>query len=149
MSSKPPQIYVNLPVAELERSITFYTAIGFTANPKFSDSTSIMMVFSPTIHVMLLTRERFAEFLPTDRRVVDATTSAQVLLCLSAHSRTAVDDMINKAAAAGGTADVAPKEVISDLMYGRSFEDLDGHVWETIWMDDRAEDCPSELRGGK
>lgn len=145
MSSKPQQIFVNLPVAALEPSIAFYTALGFNANPKFSDPTSMMMVLSPTIYVMLLTPARFDGFLPADRSIADAKTSAQVLLCVSADSKTAVDQMIDNVAAAGGTTDVAPMEKMGDYMYGRSFADLDGHVWEVVWMDEQADTYPPEL----
>lgn len=148
MSSKAPHyICINLPVAALDASITFYTAIGFTKNPKFSDPTCMMMVFSPAIQVMLLTPACFANFLPAGQPITDATTSTQVLFCLSAHSRTAVDDMIDKAAAAGGTADIAPKQVMGDMIYARSFADLDGHIWKMVWMDDRPENCPTGMKG--
>ena len=128
----PMMIFVNLPVKDLDRSIAFYEAIGATKNPQFSDDTAACMVHSGTIHVMLLTHPKFSQF--TTRAIPDATRTAQVLLCISRDSREAVDRITEAAASAGGKADHGPKQD-HGFMYGRSFEDPDGHVWEPMWMD--------------
>jgi uncharacterized protein len=125
-------IFVNLPVSDLARATTFYQAIGATKNEQFSDETASCMVFSETIHAMLLTHDKFRQFTP--KKIADARTSSEVLSCLSAESRNAVDDMVGRAKAAGGAADPSPKQDFG-FMYGRSFEDPDGHIWEVMWMD--------------
>ena len=125
-------IFVNLPVADLPRSMAFYEAIGAKNNPQFTDDTAACMVFSETIHVMLLTHEKFRQFTP--RPVADARAATEVLVCLSADSRNEVDSVVGKATAAGGKADPGPKQDFG-FMYGRSFEDLDGHIWELMFMD--------------
>ena len=128
----PKMIFVNLPVADLTRSTAFYEAVGGVKNPQFSDDTASCIVFSDAIHVMLLTHDKWRQF--TDRRIPDARTFAQVLLCLSADSRAAVDEMVENAAAAGSSIDPTPNQDFG-FMYGRSFEDPDGHIWEVMWMD--------------
>ena len=125
-------IFVNLPVSDLTRATAFYQAIGATKNEQFSDETASCMVFSETIHVMLLTHDKYRQFTP--KKIADARTSSQVLICLSADSREAVDDMVGKAQAGGGGIDPGPKQDYG-FMYGRSFEDPDGHHWEVMWMD--------------
>ncbi|KAL9102434.1 MAG: hypothetical protein Q9163_002426 [Psora crenata] len=131
------KIFINLPVRDLTAASAFYTAIGFTANHKFADANSLMMVLSPSIHVMLLTHEFFGGFVPAGRTICDANQSTEVLVCMSAESREEVDQLVHKAAAAGGKADVGFKQVEEGgMMYGRSFQDLDGHVWEVMWMAD-------------
>ena len=125
-------IFVNLPVADLERSTAFYQAVGASKNEQFCDGTASCMVFSDTIHAMLLTHEKFRQFTP--KKIADARQSSEVLICVSAESRDAVDEMVGKAAAAGGAVDPCPKQDYG-FMYGRSFEDLDGHIWEVMWMD--------------
>ena len=130
--ANPKLIFVNLPVGNLARATAFYEAIGATKNPQFSDGTASCMVVSETIHVMLLTHDKFRQFTP--KPISDARTSNQVLLCLSADSRDAVDGTVAKASGAGGSADPSPKEDYG-FMYGRSFEDPDGHMWQVMWMD--------------
>lgn len=131
----PKMIFINLPVADLARSITFYEAVGATKNEMFSDETAACMVVSDVIHVMLLTHDKWKGF--TDRAIPDAHASAQVLLCLSEDSREAVDAVVNKAAGAGGKADPNATQDYG-FMYGRSYADPDGHIWETMWMDPAA-----------
>jgi hypothetical protein len=126
-------IFVNLPVTDLERSKAFYEAIGFRNEPKFSNDAAAMMVLSDTISVMLLTHPFYATF--TRKPIADARSSSQVLLCISCESPADVDRITNAAASAGGQADVAPKQDMGEVMYGRSFEDPDGHHWEPMWMD--------------
>jgi predicted lactoylglutathione lyase len=127
----PKMIFVNLPVVDLERSIAFYKAIGAEQNQQFSDATAAMMSFSAEINVMLLTHDKFRQF--TSKRIADAKETTEVLLALSADSREDVDDITDKAIAAGGR-EPRPTED-HGWMYGRSFEDPDGHVWEPMWMD--------------
>lgn len=128
----PKMVFINLPVADLARSTAFYQAIGAVKNEQFSDETASGMVFSDTIHVMLLTHEKFRQFTP--KAIADARTTSEVLICLSAESAAEVDDMVARSVAAGGRADPGPKQDYG-FMYGRSFEDPDGHIWEVMWMD--------------
>jgi len=129
-------IFINLPVADLDRSIAFYEAIGGRKEPKFSNDRAAMIVLSDTIHVMLLTHDFYKSF--TTKPIADAHQTSQVLLALSANSTAEVDATIAKASTAGGIADPGPKQEMGELMYGRSFEDPDGHHWEVMWMDARA-----------
>jgi predicted lactoylglutathione lyase len=125
-------IFITLPVADVGRATAFYQAIGARKNEQFSDATASCMVLSETIHAMLSTHDKFRQF--TTKDIADARTATSVLLCVSADSRDAVDDIVAKATAAGGRADPSPKDEF-DFMYGRSFEDLDGHMWGVTWMD--------------
>jgi uncharacterized protein len=125
-------IFVNLPVSDLARATTFYQAVGAEKNEPLCDGTASCMVFSETIHVGLLTHDKFRQFTP--KRIADAKTSSEVLICLSVDSRDAVDDMVGKVEAAGGGVDPCPKQDYG-CMYSRSFEDPDGHIWEVMWMD--------------
>ncbi|WP_326914118.1 VOC family protein [Sphingopyxis chilensis] len=140
----PQMIFVNLPVTDLEKSKAFYEAVGAANNPAFTDDTAACMVVEEgSIHVMLLTHEKWATF--TSKAIPDARTTAQVLLCVSADSREAVDGQVDKAVKAGGKADPTPTQDFG-FMYGRSFEDPDGHIWEVMWMDPTAipTDAPVE-----
>ena len=125
-------IFVNLPVSDLARSTAFYQAIGGEKNPQFSDDTASCMVFSESIYVMLLTHDKYGQF--TSKKIADAKATSEVIMCLSSDSRAAVDDMVARAQGAGGRADPGPKQD-HGFMYGRSFEDPDGHHWEPMWMD--------------
>ncbi len=127
----PRMIFVNLPVADLQRSVAFYEAVGGVKNPQFSDDTAACIVFSETIHVMLLTHDKFRQFTP--KRIADAHETSEVLICISAESRGAVDEITENALAAGGREPREPQDY--GFMYGRSFEDLDGHIWEPMFMD--------------
>ena len=129
-------IFINLPVSDLGRATAFYQAVGATKNPKFSNEMAYMVSFSDAINVMLLTHDFFGTF--TSKTIADARRSCQVLLCLSAESPEAVDALTEKAGAAGGALDPTPKQDMGGVMYGRSFEDLDGHIWEVMWMDPAA-----------
>ena len=128
-------IFINLPVTDLDRSIAFYEAVGATKNPQFSDDTAACMVLSDTIYVMLLTHAKWATF--GDVPIHDAHKGAQVLLCLTRPDKPAVDRVVEQAEAAGGKADVNPVQDYG-FMYGRSFRDPDGHIWENVWMDPQA-----------
>lgn len=128
-------IFVNLPVTDLKRSMAFYASVGAVNNPAFTDDTAACMVLSDTIHVMLLTHDKWRQF--TSKPIVDAHTHAQVLLCLSAGSRDEVSALVDQATHAGGKADPTPTQDFG-FMFGRSFEDPDGHIWEIMWMDPSA-----------
>ena len=136
-------IFVNLPVADLDKSKAFYEAIGFTNNPMFSDETAACMVLSDAIYVMLLTHAKWSSF--TAKAIPDAKESAQLMLAINRDDRAAVDEINEKAARAGGKPDCNPKQDLG-FMYGRSFEDPDGHIWEPFWMDPRAaQDGPGDM----
>ena len=130
-ASTPKMIFVNLPVKDLKASIAFYEAVGAVPNKDFADESAQMLSFSESIHVMLLTHERFSSFTP--RKIPNAHETAQVLLALSEASRDDVDATTRKALAAGGTEPNPSQD--HGFMYGRSFADLDGHIWEVSWMD--------------
>ena len=128
-------IFVNLPVGDLSKSRRFLEALGAVNEPKFTDETAACMTLSESIHVMLLTHEKFRQFTP--RPIADANKGSEVLLCISADSRENVDTAVEQAVANGGTADPAPKQDYG-VMYGRSVSDPDGHIWEIMWMDPAA-----------
>jgi len=128
----PKLIFVNLPVTDLGRSVAFYEAVGARPDHRFTDETAACMVFSETIHVMLLTHDKYRQF--TAKPIADAHTSSAALICLSAESRADVDAMVERAGDAGGTRDPGRTQDYG-CMYGRSFEDPDGHHWEIMWMD--------------
>lgn len=130
----PRMIFVNLPVANLAKSMAFYTAIGFKNNPHFTDETAACMVWSDAIHVMLLTHAKWKTF--TSRPIPPATAS-EVMLAISLDSRAEVDAMNKLVAGNGGTADINPAQD-HGFMYSRALADPDGHVWEAFWMDPAA-----------
>jgi predicted lactoylglutathione lyase len=125
------KIFVNLAVKDLKRSMEFFKALGFGYNPQFTDETAACMVISEDIYTMLLTRPKFREF--TKKKLADAARTTEVLTCLAVEDRAKVDAVVNAALAAGGTAAREPMDY--GFMYGRSFNDLDGHIWEIIYMD--------------
>ena len=124
------QIFVNLPVKNLDQSVEFFTKLGYAFNPQFTDKTATCMIVSDGIFVMLLTEDKFKTFTP--KAICDATKSTEVLLCLSCESRKKVDEMVRKAVAAGGTTYNEPQD--HGFMYGHGYQDLDGHIWELIFM---------------
>jgi len=128
MSTK---IFVNLPVKDLKKSKEFFTSLGYTFNPQFTDENAACLVISEEIYAMLILPEFFKRF--TRKDIVDATRGTEVIIALSAESREAVDELLKKAIAAGGKQTRDTEDY--GWMYGRSFEDLDGHQWETMWMD--------------
>ncbi len=137
----PRMIFVNLPVTVLARSRRFLEALGAVNEPRFTDETAACMTFSDSIHVMLLTHDKFSQFTP--RPIADATSASEVLLCLSADSRESVDSTVERGVAAGGAADPAAKQDYG-VMYGRSVADPDGHIWEIMWMDPAAAERGAE-----
>ncbi|MBO7939556.1 MULTISPECIES: VOC family protein [Streptomyces] len=127
-------IFVNLPVNDLDASKKFFTELGYTINPQFSDENATSVVISDTIVAMLLTKPFYATF--TKKEIADATKTSETLIALSAESRDKVDELVDRALALGAT----PSGETQDMgfMYGRAFDDLDGHTWEIIWMDPSA-----------
>lgn len=125
------KIFVNLPVSDLKKSMDFFAALGFTFNPQFTDDTAACMVISEEIYSMLLTREKFKEFSPNP--VCDATKSNEALLCLSCETPAEVGETVAKALAAGAKRFSEPKDY--GFMIQDGFQDLDGHIWEFIYMD--------------
>lgn len=131
MSTK---IFVNLPVKDLGRSIDFFTRIGFSVNPQFTDENAACVVISDDIYAMLLVEKFFQSF--TDKELVDATRSTETILALGLDSRQQVDELVDRALAAGGLAGYFTND--DGFMYGRSFQDVDGHLWEVLYMDPAA-----------
>ncbi|MER5400487.1 VOC family protein [Streptomyces sp. NPDC002599] len=127
-------IFVNLPVSDVAASRKFFTELGYTINPQFSTDDCACVVISDTIIAMLLGRQRYADF--TKKEIADATKTSEVLLCLSAESREKVDELVDAAIAAGGSGTGETQD--QGFMYGRAFDDLDGHTWEVMWMDPAA-----------
>ena len=125
------QIFVNLPVKDLNRSIAFFTEIGFTFNPQFTHDNATCMIIGENIFAMLLTEKFFSTF--SDKAIIDAKTSTEAITALSVGSRSEVDELADKAIAAGGRQYKEPQD--HGWMYGRNFEDPDGHQWEVFFMD--------------
>ena len=128
------KIFVNLPVKDLKRSMEFFTNLGYEFNLQFTDETAACMIVADDIYVMLLTHPKFKEFTP--KAICDSTKFTEVLVCLSSESREKVDDTVRKAVAAGGTTYAEVKDF--GFMYQHGFQDLDGHIWEVIYMDPSA-----------
>ncbi|MEV0641406.1 VOC family protein [Streptomyces sp. NPDC050619] len=127
-------IFVNLAVNDLDASKKFFTELGYSINPQFSDENAASVVISDTIVAMLLTKPFYSTF--TKKEIADAAKTSEVMIALSAESREKVDELVEKALAAGGSP--AGETQDHGFMYGRAFDDLDGHTWEVIWMDPAA-----------
>lgn len=127
-------IFVNLAVDDIDASKKFFTELGYTINPQFTTDDCACVVISDTIIAMLLGKQRYADF--TKKEIADPTKTSEVLLCLSAESREKVDELCDKALAAGGSGTREAQD--HGFMYGRTFDDLDGHTWEVMWMDPAA-----------
>lgn len=125
------KVFVNLPVADLERAKSFYSNVGFAVNPKYTDSTAACIDIDDDIHVMLLTHEKFKEFTPNG--ICDARKQTEVLVGLSRNSRAAVDDLVSKAFESGGRVFRDPQDY--GFMYGHAFQDPDGHIWELLYLE--------------
>ena len=128
------RLYVNVAVDDLERSVAFFTTLGFSFEPRFTDETATCMIVGEDAFVMLVTKAKFSEF--TKKPIVDASHQTEVLLAISAASREGVDELSEAALASGGSA--ANDPIDHGFMYSRSFQDPDGHVWEVVWMDEAA-----------
>ncbi len=128
------KIFVNLPVKNLNRSIEFFTKLGYRFNQQFTDETATCMIVTDDIFVMLLTEAKFKTFTPNE--ICDAKKYTEVLVCLSLDSRAKVDEMVRKAVAIGGTTYNEPQD--HGFMYGHGFQDLDCHIWELIYMEPSA-----------
>jgi predicted lactoylglutathione lyase len=128
------KIFVNLPVKDLGESVDFFTQLGFSFDPRFTDDQATCMIVSDEAFVMLLVEDRFKDF--TKKALVDSTKQTEAIVALSAESREQVDELADKALQAGGAPANEPMEM--DFMYGRSFQDPDGHLWEVVWMDPSA-----------
>ncbi|WP_405923824.1 VOC family protein [Streptomyces sp. NBC_00035] len=127
-------IFVNLAVNDVETSKKFFTGLGYTINPQFSTDDCACVVISDTIVAMMLSKQRYADF--TKKEIADSTKTSEVLLCLSSESREKVDELVDGAIAAGGSASGETQD--HGFMYGRAFDDPDGHTWEVMWMDPAA-----------
>lgn len=128
------QIFVNLPVRDLKKSKEFFAALGFTYNPMFTDDNAACMIVDENIFVMLLVENNFKTFTP--KEIVDAKKNTEVLTAISVESREKVDELYQKALRAGGSFVREPENY--EWMYSQSFQDLDGHIWEFVWMDESA-----------
>lgn len=128
MSTK---IFINLPVKDLNRSMSFFKHLGYSFNPQFTDENATCMVISEEIYAMLLIEKFFITF--TKKEICDTSKSAEAILALSVNSREEVDVMVKKAAAAGATIPNPPQD--HGWMYGHGYQDLDGHLWEVFYMD--------------
>ena len=128
------QIFVNLPIADMERSKAFFGALGFSFNPQFTNDQGACMVIDENIFAMLLVKPFFRTFIDTE--IADARETTEVLVCLSCKSREEVDELVRKAVAAGGKPHRQPQD--HGFMYGHGFHDPDGHVWELVYMDPNA-----------
>ncbi|MET9157018.1 VOC family protein [Streptomyces parvulus] len=127
-------IFVNLATNDLAASKKFFTGLGYEINAQFSDDTTASIPLSETIVVMVHTPEKYGQF--TKKDIVDSAKSSEVLLALSAESREKVDELVEKAVAAGGS--VSGETQDHGFMYGRAFDDVDGHTFEVVWMDPAA-----------
>jgi len=125
------KIFVNLPVKDLNQTVEFFTKLGFTFNAQFTDENATSMIISDDIYVMLLVEKYFQTF--TKKEIVDTSKASEAIICLSADSREEVDTLVDKAFAAGAKTSSETQEY--GYMYGRGFEDINGHLWEVMWMD--------------
>jgi len=125
------QMYLNLPVKDLDKSVEFFTALGFSFNPAFTDENATCMIINDDAYVMLLMENFFKTF--TSKAVADASSTTEAIMAFSVDTREAVDEMVRKALTSGGT----PSQEAQDygFMYSHSFQDPDGHLWEVMWMD--------------
>jgi uncharacterized protein len=134
MTAHARKIFVNLAVRDLQKSMAFFSTLGFTFNPKFTDDNAACMIISEEAYVMLLTEPFFKGF--TTQEICDTSRQTEALVALSCRSRAEVDDLVTRAIAAGGRHAMDPQD--HGFMYGSSFYDVDGHHWEVFWMDPAA-----------
>ena len=135
------KIFVNLPVKDLKKAMDFFSRLGFKFNPMFTDENSACLVISENIYAMLLVEKLFKGFIP-GKEICDAKSSAEALISLSAKTREEVDELVKKAVAAGGSEYRQAQDY--GWMYGRAFQDIDGHIWEIFYMDMNA--IPEEMK---
>lgn len=128
------QIYVNLPVKDLNKTVEFFTKLGFTFNPQFTDENATCMIIDSNIFVMLLVEKYFGTF--TKKAISDTTKDTEVIIALATESREKVDEILSNVLKAGGSEPREPQD--HGWMYGRSFQDINGHLWEVIYMDEKA-----------
>ena len=126
------QIFINLPVKDLKKTMTFFKKLGFSFNMQFTDDKAACMIIGENIYAMLLLEKFFKTF--TNKEIADAKKSTEVLIAIDAESKYAVDEMIRKAVEAGGSTYRNPQD--NGWMYGHSFADLDGHQWEVLYLDE-------------
>ena len=138
------QLFLNLPVKDLNRSVEFFTKLGYRFNPHFTNEDATLMIIEENISVMLLVEKFFKTF--TKKEIADTATTTEVIVCLSADSREKVDELVDNAMAAGAS----PSNYAQDqgFMYGRSFQDLDGHQWEIMYMDAQAMNQEQQVAEG-
>lgn len=127
------KIFVNLPVKDLDKSMDFFKKLGYSFNQQFTDATAACLVISENIYAMLLTHDKFKQFTPAGKQLADASKLTEVLLALSCASKERVHQLADAAIAAGGSEARPPED--HGFMFARSFNDLDGHIWEVFWMD--------------
>lgn len=136
MGIQSKHIFVNLPVKDLDKSMNFFGEIGFEFNEQMTDKNAACMIIGPNIYAMLLTEDFFKSF--TKKTLADASTTTEVIVAISADSRAGVDELVNNALAAGGSA--SNERMDNEYMYGWSFQDIDGHLWEVMYMPETDED---------
>ena len=143
MATTSRKLFVNLAVEDLDRSVEFFTQLGFSFDPRFTDESATCMVVSDEAFVMLLVRDRFKDF--TKKQIADSTAQTEAILAVSTDSREQVDEFVDKALSIGGSPANDPLEL--DFMYLRSFNDPDGHLWEVVWMDPSAVPAEQQVSG--
>lgn len=141
MAIQSKHIFVNLPVKDLDKSMAFFNDIGFEFNEQMTDKNAACMIVGPNMYVMLLVEEFFKTF--SKKQLADARTSTEVIVSISTDSRADVDELVNDALIAGGAA--SGEKMDTEFMYGWSFEDIDGHLWEVMYMPDTDDDGDEEF----
>lgn len=127
-------VFINLPTKNLEKAKKFFTGLGFGIDERFTDENAACIVISENIYAMIITEEFFANF--TDKEIVDASEATESITSLSSDSKEEVDEIVDRAIKLGATENKVSEMQQGESMYGRSFNDLDGHIWEIIWMDE-------------
>lgn len=141
MAIQSKHIFVNLPVKDLDKSMAFFSDIGFEFNEQMTDKNAACLIVGSNMYVMLLVEEYFKQF--SKKKLSDAHTSTEVIVSITAESRADVDELVNGALAAGGTA--SSEKMDNEFMYGWSFEDIDGHLWEVMYMPENDDDSDEEF----
>ncbi|MBC6314725.1 VOC family protein [Listeria grandensis] len=134
MATQPKMLFVNLAVKDLDKSVEFFTALGFEFNPQFTDENATCMILNENTFIMLLVEKFFQNF--TKKEIADSTKTTEAIIAISADDRAGVDEIVEKALAAGGT--VSNDKTDEGFMYSWSFQDIDGHLWEVVYMDPSA-----------